>query len=159
MNVLNQFSYPLIAAGVLLVAFVLLRRIVSMRAVAAVEVLLALAFVAGFFALRTGEGDVADIRDHEAIIGNGRPTMIEFFSNFCTACLVLRPTVDDMIASLGDDVNVLRVNIHSEEGQKMREAYNFSFTPEFVVLDGAGIEIWRDHAPPQLSALQALVPG
>ncbi|MBP6298310.1 MAG: hypothetical protein KA401_03105 [Anaerolineae bacterium] len=159
MNVLNQFSYPLIVTGVLFVVFLLLRRIASMRVIAISEVLMALVFVAGFFALRTGEGDVADIRDHEAIIGNGRPTMIEFFSNFCTACLVLRPTVDDIIANLGDDFNVLRVNIHSEEGQKMREAYNFSFTPEFVVLDGAGIEVWRDHAPPRLSALRALVPG
>lgn len=159
MNVLNQFSYPLIAAGILLVVYLVLKRFVSLRIVIAAQITLVLVFAAAFLALRTGEGDSAAVRDFRSVVSNGRPTFIEFFSNFCTACLVLRPTIDDIIVKVGDDYNVLRVNIHSEEGQAMREAYDFSFTPEFVVLDSNGIEVWRDHAPPSESTLSEVLSG
>lgn len=154
MNLLNQFSYPLIAALVLAILFVLLYRRVNRVVLIGIELGLLLAFVGGFLALHTGDGDLTSIEAYDALVTNNRPTFIEFFSNFCTGCLVMRPTVDALIADISDEFNILRVNIHSEAGRALRERLSFSFTPEFVLLDARGVEVWRDHIPPSLDILR-----
>ena len=155
----NQFSFPLMAVAALALAFLLLRRFVSLRTLVAVEIALALAFAAGFFALRTGEGDIASVEQFEDIAANGKPTFIEFFSNFCTGCLVVRPAVDDLIADIEPEFNIVRVNIHTEAGLTLRERYGFSFTPEFVLLDPEGAEVWRAHVVPPETAIQSAREG
>ncbi|MBK9122344.1 MAG: hypothetical protein IPM16_04370 [Chloroflexi bacterium] len=159
MNVLNQFSFPLIAAGIMALAYLVLRRRIALRWIIPVEVVIAVVFVGAFFALRPGDGDVDSAAALDDLLGNGRPTMVEFFSNFCTVCLVFRPQVDEIAEQFGDDYNIVRVNIHSETGQQIRDALKFSFTPEFVLIDSAGNEVWRDHAPPSNEQLAALIAG
>lgn len=154
-TLLNQFSYPLIALGVLASAFLVLRqRRANRGTLIVVEVGLLAAFVGGFLMLRTGDGDLRDISAYDALIANQRPTVVEFFSNFCTGCLVIRPSVDALIADIEGDYNVLRVNIHTDAGRELRERLGFSFTPEFVVLDARGVEVWRGHTVPTLNDLQ-----
>lgn len=152
--ILNQYSYPAIVLGILVaIGLLLLARKVKPRAVIITELALLAIFAGGYFALRTGDGDLADITGFDTVLANDRPTFIEFFSNFCTGCLVMRPTVDAIIADIGDEFNVLRVNIHSEAGRDLRDRLGFSFTPEFVLLDADGNEVWRDHLPPSLENL------
>jgi thiol-disulfide isomerase/thioredoxin len=159
MNLLNQYSYVLIAVIVCVILYAVLRRFAkSTRPGAMGAVLLAAAiFIGGFALLQTGEGDVSDVPQFEALIANDRPTFIEFFSNYCTGCLLLRPTVDGIVADIGDRFNVVRINIHSTAGRELREDYGFSFTPEFVLLDAAGQEVWRDHVPPSDADLQRAI--
>jgi thiol-disulfide isomerase/thioredoxin len=153
MNLVNQFSYPLIVLGILAVVFMLTRRRLRQPLVWGLQLSLIALFVIGFFLLRTGDGDLNDIETYDAMLANDKPIFVEFFSNFCTFCLVLRPTVDDIIANMGDDYNVLRVNIHSSGGIILREKLAFSFTPEFLLLDANGAEVWRDHTPPSQDML------
>jgi thiol-disulfide isomerase/thioredoxin len=156
MNILNQFSYPLIGLGAVILTVLILRGLLGARWrwVIAINATIILIFVGGFLLLRTGEGDrVGDVTDFRALLANRRPTFVEFFSNYCTGCLLLRPTVDAIVADIGDEYNVLRIDIHSPEGRAIRQAYDFSFTPEFVIFDQAGQEIWRDHVPPTAETL------
>lgn len=156
MNSLNQFSYPLIGLGVVVLTILALRFALRLRWrwVLLVNGLIVAALLAGFFLLRTGEGDrVGEVSDFEAVLKNNRPTFVEFFSNYCTSCLLLRPAVDALVSEIEDDYNVLLIDIHSPEGRLIREAYAFSFTPEFVIFDRNGVEIWRDHAPPSEETL------
>lgn len=155
MNLFNQFSYPLIAAGVLAVVSLLLIRLrVRLPALIAVQTTLVVVVVAAFLFLRTGDGDLSDITAYDALVANDRPTFIEFFSNFCTGCLVMRPSVDALIEDIDGEFNVLRVNIHSEAGRALIDRLTFSFTPEFIVLDADGREVWRDHVLPSSDILQ-----
>ena len=82
---------------------------------------------------------------------------MEFFSNYCAGCLAIRPVVDSLIEDMDDTINVLRIDIHTDTGRDLREQYNFSYTPEFLLLDNQGNEVWRSHSPPtedQLSIVQ-----
>lgn len=156
LNSLNQISYPLIGLGVVVSMVLVLRFMLRLRWrwVILANGLIVAVFMVGFFLLRTGEGDrVGQVSDFEAIVNNNRPTFVEFFSNYCTSCLLLRPSVDAIVSDIQDEYNVLRIDIHSPEGRLIREAYNFSFTPEFLIFDRDGVEIWRDHAPPSEETL------
>lgn len=150
MTALNQFSYPLISLGMILVVGLVMWRFFRVRwtVTAAVLAVVVVIFLAGFLILRPGAGNVDSADEAIATVGNGRPTLMAFFSNYCTGCLAVERTVDDLEAEIRADFNVLRINIHTRVGRTLREVYGFSFTPEFVLFDPGGNEVWRGHSPP-----------
>lgn len=78
----NQHSYLLISAIVLGVAAIALFRRRARRAWLIWLGLLAVA-MAGWFALRTGEGTPFNsVEDYEAALRTGQPTLVEFYSDY-----------------------------------------------------------------------------
>jgi thiol-disulfide isomerase/thioredoxin len=155
MNIINQYSYVLIGLGTAAVMYFVLQRYLRVRPVYTLAVLVIVIglFVTGFFVLRPGLSNVDSVATATAIISNGRPTFVEFFSNYCTGCLALNPVVNSLIQDIKDDFDVLKIDIHTGVGRELRAELGFSFTPEFVLYDPAGDEVWRDHIPPTQSQL------
>jgi thiol-disulfide isomerase/thioredoxin len=154
----NQFSFLLFSMSGVLLVFALLRTRKASRRVtvtgtgAAVIVALTL-----FFAFRPGISDVDSAAAARAVLNSGKPTLLEFFSNYCTNCLLMRPSVDALVSEIraeyADDFNVLRIDIHTDFGRELRAAIGFRYTPEFVLFDADGQEIWRNHTPPSLDTI------
>jgi thiol-disulfide isomerase/thioredoxin len=157
-RIFNQYSYVIISLSVLVASVLVLRYfLTNWRIISAAIVGLLVLMIAIFLLLRPGFSDVDSSSTAEAMIRNGRPTFMEFFSNYCAGCLAIRPVVDSITQDIGDEFNVLRVDIHTETGRELREQFDFSYTPEFLLLDSQGNEIWRSHSPPteaQLSLAQ-----
>ena len=163
MDIGNQYSYILIAAGVILGAALLLRLLrVRWVGVGSAALLFVVLFTVGWLLLRPGESDVESLDAADTLLSNGNPTFVEFFSNYCAGCISVRPVVDNLVADLqeryGDQYNVLRVDIHTTFGRALRERYGFSYTPEFVLFDGSGTEIWRNHVPPSDNEIELALP-
>jgi thiol-disulfide isomerase/thioredoxin len=155
----NQYSYIFISAGVTLGVVLLLRLLRARWNVVGVAALaLAAAFFVGWLVLHPGESDVDSFGAAEVTLSNGNPTLVEFFSNYCAGCISVRPAVDALVADLrrryGEQYNVLRVDIHTTFGRELREHYGFSYTPEFVLFDGGGTEVWRAHVPPSPNEIE-----
>lgn len=155
MNILNQFSYPIIVISLVAMVFIFLHRRYRWYIAAGADLALILVFAAGFWALHPGNNSVNSTQDALRLIGNGKPTLVEFFSNYCSGCLVFNPIVDQLEADFQSEFNILRIDIHSQVGRDLRRELGFSFTPEFVLYDADGIETWRDHIPPSNSELEA----
>lgn len=149
MALLNQFSYVLIgfsaAAGVALL--LRLWRWSWLKSLAAAAVV-ALLFSGIWIFVRPGSSDVDNVQAAEATLTNGRPTLVEFFSNYCMGCVAVRPAVDALVERIQDRFNILRVDIHTPFGRALRERYTFSYSPEFVLFNTQGQEVWRAHVPP-----------
>jgi thiol-disulfide isomerase/thioredoxin len=161
-NLVNQFSYPLFATAVVIVALLVLWRLQLRKTLLGLGVLALVAiFAAGWVILRPGAQDVDSVAAAEQVIASGRPTLVEFFSNYCVGCMAVRAQVDDLVDAsddrFGDDLNILRIDIHTELGRALRERYGFSYSPEFVLFDRRGEEVWRSHLPPTLDELEAVV--
>lgn len=148
-DLLNQYSYVVISVIVLFASLLILRRYLADRRIIAVAAIsLIFLSVTGLFLLRPGEGDVNDTALAVATIQNGKPTFLEFFSNYCAGCMAIRPVVDQITTDLGDDFNVIRIDIHTNVGRTLRDRYDFTYTPEFILFDRQGQELWRGHTPP-----------
>ena len=79
---LNQHSYLLISAIVLGTTALTLWRRHARRAWLIWPGVLMLA-IASWFALRTGEGTpFSSVEDYEAALRSGRPTLVEFYSDY-----------------------------------------------------------------------------
>ncbi|TVR23077.1 MAG: hypothetical protein EA396_04775 [Anaerolineaceae bacterium] len=161
MNIINQFSYPLIGFGLLAVAYLMTTRTFKVRwyITTAVQTALIGLLIGGFIILRPGQTTVDSVAEALETIGNGRPTFVEFFSNYCSLCLTLKPVVDQIIDEVQDDYNVIQIDIHSALGRELRAELGFSFSPEFIVYAANGEELWREHAPPTVAVLNRLRDG
>jgi len=156
MNILNQFSYPLIILSVVIGIFIIARRFYKIKLPYIVigEAIFVVVALGIFFVLRPGTSTVSSSDIAFDLINNGKPTFVEFFSNYCSACLALEPTVDQLAAEIESDFDILRVDIHTPFGRELRRHYEFSFTPEFVLFNADGEEVWRAHTPPNNSQLE-----
>lgn len=148
--IFNQFSHVFIGLVLAAFAIVFLRWWLGAgwRTILAAEIGIAAVFTTGFLVLRPGIGDVDTVAAAESLLRNDRPTFVELFSNFCTSCLVQRPTVDGVVNDIDDEFNIMRINIHAPVGREMRERFDFSYSPEFILFNDNGVEVWRGHTPP-----------
>ena len=156
MNILNQFSYVLISLAIIAASLLVLRRYeVDRRLMAALSITLMLFSLTGYLLLRPGASDVSSTGEAQTIIQNGKPTFLEFFSNYCAGCLAVRPAVDLLVDDIEDEFNILRIDIHTEFGRELRDSLGFTSSPEFILLDAEGKVIWRDHTLPSRERLAA----
>lgn len=163
MSLANQFSFVFFSiSGILLLFFLLRSRRASWQVTLSASGAAVALAVAAFFLLRPGLSDVSSAQAARTIVGNGKPTLIEFFSNYCIGCMTVRPALDTLIAdiqtSFPDAINVLRIDIHTDFGRELRDIYGFSYTPEFILFNPQGQETWRSHSPPNLNDIRRLIP-
>lgn len=156
--ILNQISYLILVIIMLLAALIVLRwgfRSSTKRLGIAQAGLVLLAII-GFLLLRPGSSDIQFASDAQRIINNNRPTMVEFFSNYCLGCMSYRPEIDRIIEQFQGELDVLRIDIHTTLGRDLRDELGFSFTPEFILFNERGQEIWRGHIPPTQTQLDGV---
>lgn len=163
MSLANQFSFVFFSiSGILLLFFLLRSRRASWRVTLSASGAAVALAVALFFLLRPGLSDVSSAQAARAAIGSGKPTLVEFFSNYCIGCMAVRPAVESLVAdiqtSLPNAVNILRIDIHTDFGRELRDAYGFSYVPEFILFNAQGQEVWRSHTPPGIAEVRRLIP-
>jgi thiol-disulfide isomerase/thioredoxin len=150
----NQYSFLIFTALAGMIVLIGLRyRRVSWRWIVAAEAGIAISALALFSVLNPTGDNLRSTADIRATLQNGKPTLLQFFSHYCTGCLVTEPAVDALVAQISGEFNILRLDIHSEVGRAAREVWGFSYTPEFIVFDQNGIELWRAHSVPPADIL------
>lgn len=148
-SIFNQYSYIFISLGALLGMLVILRVLrfkwrQTLISIAAIGTIL----LVGWLILRPAQSDVDNVASADVLLSNGKPTFVEFFSKYCLGCVAARPAVETLISNIEGDFNILRIDIHTDYGRDLRERYGFSFSPEFILLNSSGQEVWRAHVPP-----------
>ncbi len=53
--------------------------------------------------------------------------------------------MDGLEADLGEQAQVVRINIHDEAAQSLLTQLDFEFSPTFILFDGEGNEVWREQ--------------
>ncbi len=161
MSVFNQFSFLLMAGGLLLLAGLLLWRVRSLPLFARLGGWLVLLIaVVGFWLLMrpTATPEISGLADVEARLGNGTPVVLELYSEYCLGCMAQAADVLALEQALGAQAAVLRLSIHTEAGQALWERYNGESTPTFIILDGEGREVRRTNNVPTAAQVLGQTP-
>jgi thiol-disulfide isomerase/thioredoxin len=138
----NQYSAFITIPGIIVLLIALLpikgkRRQIPTYAIAAI---LAISVV---FILRPGDSTVASEAEAQTVITSGSPVFVEFFSNSCTACLASQPMVQSLEREMGDDVQILKLNVQDALASQLIRDYRAYLTPTFVVIGRDGEIVWR----------------
>lgn len=109
--------------------------------VAVAAVVLAIALFVG---LRTqsavpslGELAASAVPLEEAQV-NGKPTLMEFYANWCTSCQAMAGDMAELRQSYGDRVNFVMLNIDNNKWLPEMLTYRVEGIPHFVYLDPTG---------------------
>ena len=91
----------------------------------------------------------------EVALSNGRPTILEFYADWCEVCQETAPDVAAVRGSLGDSVNYVMLNIDNPKWAPELSEYGVDGIPHFVFLDGSGQEQGSAVGEVPLEVLQA----
>ena len=71
----------------------------------------------------------------ETALGNGKPSLIEFYANWCTSCQAMVPDMADLKREYGDRVNFVMLNVDNNKWLPEVMQYQVDGIPHFVYLD------------------------
>ena len=75
---------------------------------------------------------------------NGKPIMVEFYSENCTICQRMAPTIEGLMTTCnGKNVDIRLVDISKPEYRYFKKKYRLLGVPTFVFIDKAGGEVSR----------------
>jgi thiol-disulfide isomerase/thioredoxin len=73
----------------------------------------------------------------EVALQNGKPTLMEFYADWCSSCQHMAPTLADLKRQYGDRVNFVMLNVDNEKWLPEIVSYRVDGIPHFVYLNGA----------------------
>jgi thiol-disulfide isomerase/thioredoxin len=97
-----------------------------------------------FFGLQTGSnsGSLAAMASTatplEAALTNRKPTLMEFYADWCTSCQAMAKDMSDLKQTYGDRVNFVMLNVDNSKWLPEMLHYRVDGIPHFVFLDRQG---------------------
>ena len=72
---------------------------------------------------------------YDIALANAKPTLIEFYADWCTTCQSLAPTLKSLDIQYGDRINFVMINIDKPQWTPLLKEYQVSGVPQITLLD------------------------
>jgi thiol-disulfide isomerase/thioredoxin len=99
----------------------------------------------------------------DTALSNGKPTLMEFYANWCTSCQAMAPDLAAIKAQFGDRMNFSMLNVDNTKWLPEVTKYRVDGIPHFVFFDNKGEVLAQaiGEQPRQIltSQLTALIAG
>lgn len=74
------------------------------------------------------------------IINAEKPVLVDFFATWCGPCQILSPILKEVKDSLGDDVNIIKIDV--DKNQALAAQYQVRGVPTMLLFQ-KGQTLWR----------------
>lgn len=74
----------------------------------------------------------------EVALSNGKPTLMEFYANWCTSCQTMAPTLEELRTDYADRLNFVMLNVDNSKWLPEMLEYRVDGIPHFVFLGADG---------------------
>ena len=99
----------------------------------------------------------------ESALADGRPTLVEFYADWCEACRAMAPAMDSLERQHRGSLDVVLLNVDNPRWQPEVERYEVNGIPHLELFDAEGRPVGRSRGarrPDELAALgDALLAG
>lgn len=99
--------------------------------------------------LMTLKSMAAKSMPYETAIANQKPTLIEFYADWCTTCQGMSATVDKLHHQYGEQVNFVMLDIDNPKWAEQVKSFGASGVPQFTLLNPGQepVETWVGKVP------------
>jgi thioredoxin 1 len=78
--------------------------------------------------------------DFNEIINSDKPTLVDFYANWCSPCRTMTPIIEETKNTLGDKATVLKIDI--DKNREVALKYGIRGVPTMILFQ-KGKTIWR----------------
>jgi thiol:disulfide interchange protein len=93
-------------------------------------------------------------------LADGRPTLVEFYADWCTACRAMAPAMEGLERRHQGALDVVLLNVDNPRWQEEIDRYGVNGIPHLEFFDGEGHSVGRSlgaRRPEELEALTVAV--
>jgi thioredoxin 1 len=80
------------------------------------------------------------------IIKSSKPTLVDFYADWCLPCQTMSSIIEQTKNSLGDDATVLKINI--DNNMEVAKKYHIRSIPTLLIFK-EGMVVWRQSGVPK----------
>ncbi len=102
------------------------------------------------FLIRSGFGSQDEFEqlaqkslEPEVALANGKPTMIEFYAEWCEACKEMAPSMIDIEQKFGKKINIIFLNVDNARWLDLIDKYKVVGIPYIVFFDSGAVQKGR----------------
>lgn len=88
------------------------------------------------------------------LIRSETPTLVDFYADWCGPCKAMSPVLEQVAASLGDKVKIIKINV--DKNQAVAAAYKVQSIPTFILFKNGEVK-WRKTGGIGKSQLESMV--
>lgn len=94
------------------------------------------------------------MNDFNKLIGEDKPTLVDFFATWCGPCRMQAPILEDVKNTVGDKANVIKVDI--DQNRELAMQYHVQSVPTLIMFH-KGEAVWRAVGVQQANVLVAKI--
>lgn len=94
--------------------------------------------------------------DLPVALSNGRPTMVEFYADWCEACRAMAPAMETLESQTRGRLDIVLLNVDNPRWAPELERYAVNGIPQLELFDGAGQAVGRSIGARSAGELQQL---
>ena len=91
----------------------------------------------------------------EIALSNGKPTLTEFYANWCTSCQAMASEMSEIKTKYGNSVNFVMLNVDNNKWLPEIMRYRVDGIPHFVYLNKEGVAIAQTIGEQPQSIMEA----
>ena len=92
----------------------------------------------------------------ETALGTGRPTLVEFYADWCEACRAMAPAMEALERKHHGALDVVLLNVDNPRWQPQVEQYDVNGIPQLELFDAGGHSVGRSIGARRPEELEAL---
>jgi|TARA_S200002703_G_C3780322_1_gene240430 thioredoxin 1 len=85
------------------------------------------------------------MNDFNELIKSTKPTLVDFYADWCGPCKVLSPIIEQTKSDLGEEATVLKVNI--DNNVDVARQYQIRSIPTLLLFKEGNV-VWRQNGVP-----------
>lgn len=89
-------------------------------------------------------------------LANGRPTLVEFYADWCEACRAMAPAMEAIERRLEGKLDVVLLNVDNPRWQAELDRYEVNGIPQLDLFDAGGAHVGRSVGARSAADLDAL---